>query len=213
MTTLSILEFAGVSALCILAPGPDILSVITYGISQGRRAGMSFGAGCAVGCLLHTFWLCVGLSALIAASATAFSVLKIAGAFYLFYLAFRAFRSSGLVRLNATAETGRLGSPVYFRRGFLANTLNPKVALFFIAFLPQFTSPGPPSVPWQFLLLGSAFALLSLVIFVAVGAFSAAVGDWLKSHSRAGAWLDRLAGTVFVLLGLRLLFTQWQQRT
>jgi threonine/homoserine/homoserine lactone efflux protein len=204
-----IIAFALASLACIIAPGPDNLSVVSYGISRGRRAGMLFGAGCATGCLLHTLWLCLGLSVLMAASVAAFTGLKIAGALYLFYLAFRAFRSGGLIQFK---DTGRpdaaLSGMVYFRRGFLANALNPKVALFFLAFLPQFTRPGAWPVPTQFLMLGLLFALLSLVIFSAIGACSGAVGALLKSHAHLGAWLDRLTGAVFLALGMLLLFAQ-----
>ena len=214
MTPALVLSFVLASTACIIAPGPDNLSVISYGISQGRRAGMLFGAGCATGCLLHTLWLCLGLSVLMAASVAAFTCLKIAGALYLFYLAFRAFRSGGLIQLKDTGcPVVALSGLVYFRRGFLANALNPKVALFFLAFLPQFTRPGAWSIPAQFLALGLLFALLSLAIFGAIGAFSGAVGAFLKNHARLGAWLDRLTGVVFAGLGLWLLFTQARPRS
>lgn len=204
-----LLPFFLVSVLCILAPGPDNISVVSYGISQGRRAGMLFGAGCATGCLLHTFWAFIGLSAIVAASVTAFTAIKIAGALYLFYLAFQALRSRGLAELKeAEASAPLKAGSVYFRRGFLANALNPKVALFFLAFLPQFTQPGGISAPAQFLTLGFCFAALTLMIFLAIGAFSGAVGEFLRGHSRLGVWLDRFAGTAFVLLGIRLLFAQ-----
>lgn len=214
MTFAQLISFVLPSLLCIIAPGPDNLSVVSYGISRGRRAGILFGAGCATGCLLHTFWLCAGLSVLMAASVAAFTCLKIAGALYLFYLAYRAFRSGGLTKLRDTSGADpALSGLVYFRRGFLANALNPKVALFFLAFLPQFTRPGAWSIPAQFLSLGLLFALMSLVVFGAIGAFSGAVGVFLKSHSRLGAWLDRLTGAVFAGLGLWLLLTRIKARS
>src|SRR5579859_1092224 len=160
MSAGQLLPFFLISVLCILAPGPDNLSVVSYGISQGRRAGMLFGAGCASGCLLHTFWAFIGLSAIIAASVAALTALKIAGALYLFYLAFQAFRSGGLAGLKQPDASASLrAGSIYFRRGFLANALNPKVALFFLAFLPQFTRAGGISVPAQFLALGFCFAM------------------------------------------------------
>ncbi len=204
-----ILPFALLATLCIVAPGPDNLSVIAYGVSRGRRAGMLFGAGCSTGCLLHTFWLCAGVSALIAASAAAFTWLKIAGAGYLFFLAYHALRGGRLGGLETRAAPGAtLRGRVYFRRGFLANALNPKVALFFLAFLPQFTRPGSLPVGAQFFALGLLFALLTLVIFTAMGFFSGTVGRFLKSHSRCGTWLDRLTGLMFLALGLRLLLAR-----
>src|ERR1700719_4935520 len=134
MPLAQIWPFVLLSMVCIIAPGPDNISVISYGVSQGRRAGMLFGAGCSARCLLHPFWAFIGLSALVAASVTAFTVVKIAGALYLFYLAIQAFRSSGLTGLKRMASADApLHGLVYFRRGFLANALNPKVALFFMA--------------------------------------------------------------------------------
>ena len=203
------LPFCFLSILVTLAPGPDNLSVISYGISRGRRAGMLFGAGCSAGCLLHTLWLCVGVSALIAASAAAFTALKIAGALYLFYLAWRAFRARPLSGLSGPDHSdASLPALVWFRRGFLASALNPKVALFFLAFLPQFTRPAGFSLPAQFLLLGSCFAIIALVLFLALGAASGVVGQLLRDHPRLGIWLDRAAGSVFLVLGLRLLLAR-----
>src|ERR1700719_2723937 len=100
MPLAQIWPFVLLSMVCIIAPGPDNISVVSYGVSQGRRAGMLFGAGCATGCLLHTFWAFIGLSAIIAASVAAFTTVKIAGGLYLFYLAFQAFRSRGLAGLK-----------------------------------------------------------------------------------------------------------------
>src|SRR5689334_7081406 len=118
MSVAQILPFVLASLVCIIAPGPDNISVVSYGISCGRRAGILFAAGCATGCLLHTFWLAIGLSAIIAASVAAFTTLKIAGALYLFYLSWRAFRSTGLIRLRETNYSdSSLPGIVFFRRG------------------------------------------------------------------------------------------------
>jgi threonine/homoserine/homoserine lactone efflux protein len=213
MPAVRILEFVAFSLLAIISPGPDNLSVISYGMFQGRRAGMLFGAGCATGCLLHTLWLTIGLAGLLAASSAAFSVLKIAGACYLFYLASQAFRSRGLIRLDeAKAGNAPMGGIIFLRRGFLANALNPKVALFFLAVLPPFTAPGGIPIPLQFLFLGLLFAFLTLIVFGCIGAGAGAVGEYLKGHSRIGVWLDRLAGVVFVTLGLVLLFSQLDRK-
>lgn len=206
MTLAQTAPFLLISALCIIAPGPDNLTILSYGISEGRRAGICFGIGCAAGCLLHTFWAFAGVSALIAASATAFTIIKIAGAFYLFYLAYQALRSRGLsgVMQRVTAES-KAASTTYFRRGFLANSLNPKVAMFFLAFLPQFTQPGDLSLPVQFLVLGVLFSLLTVILFSVLGYCSGALGTFLRKQSGAGLWLDRMTGCLFAFLGLRLL--------
>ena len=197
--------FVLASVLVTLAPGPDNLMVLSLGMSRGRLAGMVFGAGCALGCLNHTLVAVLGVGALLMTTPWAFALLKIAGGAYLIYLGVMAWRHAqpiGSVQtvLSPDAEALR----ALFWKGLLANALNPKVIVFFLAFLPQFTSPNSGSVPGQMLVLGVTFTALALVIFGSVGWAAGTLGQWLQRHAAVGVWLDRLAEVVFIVLGVRL---------
>ena len=193
------------AALITLAPGPDNLSVLSLGLSRGRHAGIGFGLGCALGCFTHTLWATLGVTALIAASETAFLALKMAGAAYLVWLGWQALSSPGA---KFSAQTGAGADPTplrtYLRRGFVANAVNPKVALFFLAFLPQFVVPAHGHVAAQTALLGTVFAAQTVVIFAALGYYAGAVGGWLRSRANVGRWMDRATGVLFLGLGVRL---------
>ena len=200
--------FLGAAALVTASPGPDNLMVLGMGMSRGRRQGVAFGLGCASGCLSHTALATLGVSAAIAASRWAFGVLEVAGGLYLLWLSVRSFRSRGAAFTRsempeAPAEPLRR----VFVRGLLANAINPKVILFFLAFLPQFIEPRRGGAAWQTAQLGVIFALQAGVLFGALGLFAGRVGTWLGRTPRAGRWLDRVAGAVFGLIGLRLLFS------
>ncbi|MCD4501164.1 LysE family translocator [Chromobacterium vaccinii] len=201
--------FLAAAMLITITPGPDNLMVLSQGISRGRRQGMAFGLGCALGCLNHTLLAALGVSALIAASPLAFAALKIAGGAYLVYLGWGAIRSSG-ASFDADAQaSGPQGSlAATFRRGLIANAINPKVVLFFLAFLPQFVNPAQGPVGLQTAILGSLFTLQGALIFGALGYFSGHVGQWLAKSRKASQWLDRIAGAVFIGLGLRLILAR-----
>ena len=196
--------FLVAAVLVTLSPGPDNLMVLSVGISRGRWQGMAFGLGCALGCLSHTLLAAVGISALIAASPLAFGALKIGGGGYLLWLGAQALRSHGTVRVSGdTASEESLRCR--FAKGLLANAINPKVIVFFLSFLPQFVRPEQGHVTAQTLLLGLTFTGQSVLIFGLLGYFSGTIGQWMNRHGRAGLWLDRLAGTIFAGLGLRLI--------
>lgn len=197
------LSFLAAAVLLTLAPGPDNLLVLALGMASGSRAGVAFGLGCALGCLNHTLLAALGVSALIAASPLLFNLLRWLGAAYLIWLGLQTLRSSGaaLLRPDAGAEAS---SWRLFRRGLLANALNPKVVLFFLAFLPQFVSAGSPA-SYQIVQLGLLFTVQGALIFSLIGASAGRLGASLQRHPRWVLWLDRLAGLVFIGLGLRLL--------
>ena len=136
------LAFLAASALITLAPGPDNLMVLSVGISRGRLAGIGFGMGCALGCFTHTLWATLGIGAVVLASGPAFFTLKMAGAAYLVYVGLTTWVGAG--KLGVVALDAGAAEPIgsHVRRGFIANAINPKVALFFIAFLPQFADPS-----------------------------------------------------------------------
>jgi threonine/homoserine/homoserine lactone efflux protein len=198
--------FLVAAVLITLSPGPDNLMVLSLGISRGRSQGMAFGLGCALGCLSHTTLAVLGISALIAASATAFLALKIVGGLYLIWLGIQALRSRASIDVSKQAESGNAESLwSLFTKGLIANAVNPKVILFFLAFLPQFVDSARGAVAYQTALLGILFTLLSAIIFPAIGYFAGHVGQFFRRSPAAATWLDRIAGSVFILLGLRLI--------
>jgi len=186
------------------SPGPDNLLVLSTGMARGRRAGMAFGLGCAAGCLSHTALALAGVSALVAASPTAFTALRWAGGLYLVWLGVQALRHAGPARL-ADAHAAGESTTRLFAKGLVANAINPKVVLFFLSFLPQFVQPAQGSVALQIGLLGLLFTLQAAVLFGLLGHFAGSVGGWLQRSPGAGLWLDRVAGALFVALGLRLI--------
>ena len=199
--------FLAAAVLLTLSPGPDNLMVLGVGISRGRAHGVAFGLGCALGCLSHTLLAALGISALIAASPLAFGGLKLCGGLYLLWLGSQALRSRGGVQVTGKAG-GDDSLRQRFAKGLLANAINPKVIIFFLSFLPQFVRVGQGHVLAQTLMLGVTFTVQSVVIFGLLGYFSGAVGQWLNRHAQAGLWLDRLAGTLFIGLGVRLLVSK-----
>jgi len=203
-----LLAFVGAALLVTAAPGPDNLMVLSLGLARGRRAGMAFGSGCALGCLNHTVLAALGVGALIAASPLAFTALRVAGGLYLVWIGVGALRASlrpagagaGAVGAVPTDPPRRL-----FLKGLAVNAINPKVVLFFLAFLPQFVEPARGHAAWQIGQLGLVFTLQALLVFGAIGWFAGGVGERLQRRPALGLWLDRIAGLVFVGLGLRLL--------
>ncbi len=198
------LGFLAAAVLITLSPGPDNLMVLGFGISRGRAKGIAFGLGCGLGCLSHTLLATLGVSALIAASPVAFLTLKICGGLYLVWLGVQALRSRGQVRSTET-RGGDDALLQLFTKGMLANAINPKVVLFFLSFLPQFVVVENGHVAWQTAQLGLVFTVQAALLFSLLGYFSGSVGHWLQRHEHVGVWLDRLAGTIFVALGVRLI--------
>lgn len=206
LTLTQTISFLLLAMALTISPGPDNLMVLSVGMSKGRRHGIAFGLGCALGCLSHTLLAVVGVSTLLASSAVALTVLRWVGGAYLVWLGVQAWRHAGSSQLpSATQETNAAPSVrSLFVKGLVANAINPKVALFFLSFLPQFVvvSQGHPSL--QLGLLGLVFTVQAALLFGLLGFFSGAVGTWLSRRPRLGLWLDRMAAGVFVALGLRI---------
>lgn len=208
------LSFFGIAILLALSPGPDNVFVLMQSATNGRRAGLFVVLGLCTGLIGHTLAVTVGLAAVFAASTSAFTALKLIGAAYLLYLAWGAWRAKPDVPDLAHSDTAPTAARVapkdwaLFRRGIIMNLTNPKVSLFFLAFLPQFTSPERGSVALQTISLGALFMLATLLIFSTIAVFSGAFGEMLQKSARAQRWLNRVAGIVFVGLALRLIFSQ-----
>lgn len=192
--------FFAISVLLALTPGPDNLFVLTQSAMSGPRAGLTITLGLCTGLIVHTTAVALGVAAILQASDVAYTALKLAGAGYLLYLAWLAFKAVPTDASNGAAPQLRR----LYRRGIIMNVTNPKVSIFFLAFLPQFADPARGSPAAQILLLGAAFAVATVVVFGSVAVFAGAVGRWLASSAGAQRVLNRIAGTVFILLAVNL---------
>lgn len=203
MQETNLILFLAASLALIATPGQDNIYIITRGIAQGRKAALVSAWGVCCGLIVHTTLAAVGLSALLAQSAAAYAVVKYAGAAYLIYLGIRTLLSKEGFEVSGDGAR-EVGLGNVFLQGVVSNVLNPKVALFFLAFLPQFVSPVTGNAASQFLFLGCLFALLALILTSLIAHFSGILGDWLGNKSAWRNALRWLTGSVLVGLGLRL---------
>lgn len=195
-----------VSLLLGLSPGPDNLFVMMQSALYGRAAGLWVMLGLCTGLLVHTAAVAAGLAAVFAASEFAFQLLKTLGALYLLWLAWQAFRADP--ELPAGAAAPRASRGALYRRGVIMNLSNPKVSVFFLAFLPQFTDPSRGALAGQVVVLGAVFIVATLLVFGSIAWFAGTVGGWLRRSRRTRRALDLAAGTVFVALAARLALAQ-----
>jgi threonine/homoserine/homoserine lactone efflux protein len=200
------LTFFAASVLLALSPGPDNVFVLLHSAVHGRRAGLLVVLGLCSGLLFHTAAVALGLAAVFAASATAFTALKLLGASYLLWLAWGAWNAP--VGISDTATQSAMTPWQTYLRGVVMNVTNPKVAIFFLAFLPQFADPARGNMALQIVQLGGVFMLAALLTFSAVAWFAAGFGQVFKRSLRAQRVLNRVASLVFVGLALRLATVQ-----
>lgn len=194
--------FLATSLLLAMVPGPDNIFVLTQSALRGRSAGIWVTLGLCTGLVVHTCAVALGVAALFQASALAFNMLKTVGAAYLFYLAWQAFRASATgIRLGRDSN---LGSWQLYRRGIIMNLTNPKVSIFFLAFLPQFADPVRASLSTQIILLGGLFIIATLLVFGGIALLAGSIGQRLGQSEKAERIMNRVAGTVFVALALKL---------
>ena len=213
--THQLLMFIAAGWLLNLTPGPDVLYIVSNALRSGTRAGIVAGLGITAGCFVHIFAAAVGVGALLAASATAFTVLKWVGAAYLLWMGVRMLlsRPSGnggsAAAIAAAQAAPAVAVPLskVFLGGFWTNVLNPKVAIFFLAFVPQFIAPGTENKALAFVLLGVLFNVNAIPVntgwAIAAGWMARRVG----AVQRGMHWLDRVAGAMFIGFGLKLAFT------
>lgn len=195
--------FFAASLLLGLSPGPDNIFVLTQSALRGAAAGLIVTLGLSTGLVVHTTAVALGVAAIFQASALAFTALKLIGAAYLVYLAWQAFRASA-VGMASSGDSVGISHRQLYRRGIIMNVTNPKVSIFFLAFLPQFADPARGSLSLQMMLLGGVFILSTLLVFGGVALLAGSVGDWLKHSDQAQRLINRIAGTVFILLALKL---------
>jgi threonine/homoserine/homoserine lactone efflux protein len=204
--TLGIIDlplFIAAGLLLNITPGPDLLFIVGRATAQGVRAGVAAALGVAAGCLVHTAAVALGMAALLAASSTAFEVIKLAGAGYLAWLGARLLLARQ-APVPAAAPAAADSAGAAFWQGFITNALNPKVALFFLALLPQFVAPQASSKALALAVLGVIFALNSLLVIVPVAWAAGRLGARLQRADSARRWLDRALGVLFLGLAVRL---------
>jgi threonine/homoserine/homoserine lactone efflux protein len=194
--------FLAASALLTVAPGPDIVYVLTRGIAQGPRAGLAAALGFATGCIFHTALAAVGIAALIRSSDVAFDAVRYAGAAYLVWIGIQALRHRKAFSIEGASDAKALAA--IYRQSVIGNLLNPKVTLFFLAFLPQFVNTQAGHVGGQMVLLGAVFMAQTVVIFGAVAMFSGWIGAWIRRKPAIGERLNLFAGVTFIALGVRV---------
>jgi RhtB (resistance to homoserine/threonine) family protein len=190
-----------------LAPGPDTAYIVGRSIAQGREAGVASALGITVGSIFHTCAVALGLSAILAASAWAFGFVKIAGGAYLIFLGIRMLLERG-TQLSVPGHFRRSTTVAAFRQGVLTNILNPKVALFFLAFLPQFIDPASNAKIAAFVTLGLTFVVTGTTWCLILALFASAFSERLRGNQSVAQWLNRTVGALFVFLGIRLAATR-----
>ena len=202
----TLLPFFAASVLLGIAPGPDNIFVLTQSALHGKGAGLVVMLGLCTGLIVHSIAVALGVAVIFQTSAVAFSALKFIGAGYLMYLAWQAFCASAAkfeTELNPEANLWKL-----YRRGIIMNITNPKVSIFFLAFLPQFADQSLGPISLQLLLLGGVFIIATILVFGGIALLAGTLGQWLNRSTRAQNIMNRVAGAVFVCLALRLATTE-----
>ena len=201
----SLLAFSLAAVLLALAPGPDNIFVLTQSALNGAKEGVVVVLGLCTGLIFHSAAVALGVAAIVQASSVAFAVLKLAGAAYLLYLAWGAFRAPAQ---SLGKEGPKLGSGALYRRGLIMNITNPKVAIFFLAFFPQFTNPANGPMLPQIALLGVIFMIATFLVFSVIALLAGGLSQWLIQSQRAQRNINRLAGLVFVGLAGKILLSE-----
>ena len=199
----SLVSFSVFSLLLALSPGPDNIYVLTQSLSNGFKSGMAVTLGLVSGCIVHTSLLAFGLSALIAASENALLGIKIIGAMYLIYLAWKVFKGSGEILIESVG--GRKNYAQLFKTGIIMNLVNPKVLIFFLAFFPSFLWNPEEGTVWQFYTLGLLFMMIALIVFGLIAFLAGQISNYLKEYPKTGPYLKWLQISVFLGIALYIL--------
>lgn len=200
------MTFLMASILLALVPGPDNIFVLTQSALHGRLAGIVVMLGLCTGLIVHSSAVAFGVAVIFQTSALAFAILKFIGAAYLVYLAWQAFRAPASTIQNS--HNGQIKYGKLYRRGIIMNITNPKVSIFFLAFLPQFADPQRGAISIQLLLLGGLFIVVTIAIFSAIAFLAGTLGKYLKRSPRIQVILNRVAATVFIGLAFKLATTE-----
>ncbi len=193
--------------LLSLSPGPDNLFVLSQSAIHGKKTGFTITLGLCTGLIVHTCAVALGVAALLQSSPTAFQLLKFLGAIYLSYLAYQSFRAKPSQLENGLTSTPQQ-LPKLYRRGLIMSMSNPKLSIFFLAFLPQFASPANGPMAPQIFLLGALFAIIGMIIFFIFATLADKIGSFLRHSDKAQIYLYRLSGLVFAAFAIALIFAE-----
>ena len=203
----TLIAFFTTSVLLAIIPGPDNIFVLTQSIFQGKKSGLIIMLGLCTGLIFHTLAVILGVAVIFQTSIFAFTILKIIGAIYLLYLAWQIFKA-GNQKIDTKNNNANIDYKKLYYRGIIMNITNPKVSIFFLAFLPQFTNPNLGSIPLQMLLLGILFLIAALLVFSLIAIFSAKLGKVINKSDKSQKILNKLVSLVFVALAIKLISTK-----
>lgn len=199
-----LISFAIATSILSLSPGPDNIFVLTQSIVNGTKYGLATVIGLMTGCLVHTTLVAFGVSAIIKENESLFFVIKLIGASYLIFLAYKVFKSDAKIVLSNDGVK-KESIVALFKKGFIMNVLNPKVALFFLAFFPQFLFSNTISTVIQFYTLGGIFILVSFLVFGMIAVLAGSISNYLKEHAKIGVYLKWGQIIVFVFIAIMIL--------
>ncbi len=196
--------FVVASVILCIVPGPDMIFLLGRSLAQGKKAGIVAALGINLGAYVHLIAAALGLSAILATSALAFTIVKWLGAIYLVYTGYKILTGKeAMITINGEKINNQSYSQI-FVQGFLSDVLNPKVALFYLAFLPQFIQPMSENKSFQIILLGVTLNIIAIIINIGLVYFASMLSKKLRENSRVSAWLNKALGSLFVLLGIKL---------
>ncbi|WP_420320378.1 LysE family translocator [Flagellimonas sp.] len=196
--------FIGLSWILIITPGPDLIFVLSQGISTGKKGGLISAVGVGLGVFMHTVLATLGIAMVLKASAFVFTVIKMIGAVYLIYLGIKTLLNKDNINVKGGNQ---ISKEKIFVQGFISSTFNPKIAIFFMAFLPQFIRANGEHVSEvPFFVLGVIFTLFSMIFLMVLGYSSGTVAHYLNEKNSISKWTKKISGIVMVLLGIRLMF-------
>ncbi|MBT8254757.1 MAG: LysE family translocator [Flavobacteriaceae bacterium] len=206
METELLISFTLASTALAVSPGPDNIFVLIQSLTNGRLSGIAVVLGLMTGCLVHTTFVAFGVSALIKTDETLFFILKLIGACYLFFLAFKVWRSSAHLEIKGKGIKKSYAG--LFKQGFIMNVVNPKVSVFFLAFFPGFLFSESLNPILQFYILGFIFMLVTLIVFSGIALLSGTIAEFTKGHKRTGLFFKWLQITVFIGIGIIILLSE-----
>lgn len=201
------LTFIFTAFIFVITPGIDTVFVLNKSISQGKKSGIQAALGINSGVIAHTLFAALGLSVLISKSAYAFTIIKYLGAIYLLYMGISSLINQKSIIASEQDNNHQIKRKSDFWSGFITNLLNPKVALFFLALFPQFISPNDLENPIPFILLGITFSIIGIVWYLSLTLFAGLFSQKFKENPKAGVWLNKISGGIFIMMGLMVALT------